>query len=141
MSKFGKVLTSLVAAGILLVSGCVAPPTQSWDIPDQITSWSQANVWNVGVHGGSGTGFFVDQETMLTACHVVDGHFGSGRYADEFVYAVQQSDTRMIELDVVSCNKESDIAVLKVVHFEGEDTFEVEPTIISSIMPKQGKAV
>ncbi len=141
MSKFGKVITSLVAAGILLVSGCAIPQKQSVDIPDQIVEWAQTNVYNVGVRGGSGTGFFVDYETMLTACHVVVQHAKGGVYAGEHVFAVQQTDTRLLELEVMSCNKDTDMAVLKMVHFAGEDAYRVEPTIVSGVLPEQGKAI
>lgn len=76
------------------------------DIPEEIVSWAQNNVWKI-THLktlGSGSGFWIDDHTMITACHVVK--------TAKVVMGRDAFNKHSVELSVRSCDEEKDIAIL-----------------------------
>lgn len=113
---------------LFILAGCVSIPSQ--DIPDQVVEWSQSNVWKIMAGGTTGSGFWIDNETMLTNCHVI---------GDEKKVLVQSSDLKLNKkMDVVACNENMDLAMLKYRDSEELD-FAPEETIISNEIPRVGR--
>lgn len=88
----------------LLLVGCVSAPTR--DIPSPIVEWAQENIWKVATPQGAGSGFWVDDDNFLTACHVVKG-------SDE-IAIIRLTDSVFIPMDKISCNERVDVALLRV---------------------------
>lgn len=98
--------------------GCALTPAEEGDIPDKVVAWSLDNVWKVHSGRGSGSGFALNDNYFITACHVVDG-------VKEDPVVTNGRDTRLIMLEVISCNKDVDVAVLKVKY--PEDSLDASP--------------
>ena len=111
----------------LLLAGCVSIPTN--DIPDEIVEWSQTNVWRVRAEL-KGSGFWYDDKTFITTCHVIGD-------ANEAVVNDYQKKW-VVYLDVISCNKVADIAILQL---NVSLDFTPQKTILLSQETKQGKFI
>ena len=143
-----KIKTAFAAA-LLFLAGCVTSP-KSYDLPPEVVQWSQDNVYLVNADKGTGSGFWYDNETFLTACHVVSYSWMS--------YTWDETNKKMIKKDhfevdveaiihsydnkdnyhmaVISCDKEKDIAILKPwSKWSNKKKTKIAP------IPKQGKAV
>ena len=124
--RIGASLTLTVL--IVVLSTCVYAAS----IAKEVMEYSQTNVMLVNPDtGGGGSGWWVDNDTFVTACHVVgiqllsferEEYEGSetGRMektvVEEVVPEAQVSNTDgsvVLNLKVVSCNFETDVAVLK----------------------------
>ena len=113
-----RFLCSLVALSIFYAQTSFA------NIPNQILNWSNDHVYKIQAPWSFGSGFFVSDTLLVTACHVVEGQ--------EVVRAYNHKDFTI--LTVISCNKKTDLAVLKRVK-PITTGFKVE---INSEIPKQG---
>lgn len=121
-------MRTLLIAILFILTGCVSTPSQ--DIPPQVVEWSQANVWKIMAGGTTGSGFWIDNETMLTNCHVI---------GDEKKVLVQSSDLKLNKkMNVVACNTNMDLAMLKYRDSE-ELNFTPVETVISNEMPRDGR--
>lgn len=128
MTKIG----SFILAGILAlgIGGCSSTSDfKSHDVPPQIIEFAHDNVWKIETERGSGSGFAISEDTVITACHVV-------KNADE-VILYNMRDTRLVMVDVKSCDQETDIAVLK---WQSGDKLNSDFTGFHPV-PKMGKAV
>ena len=129
-----KWFTSLVVGLTLLIYGCIALPTTptTGDIPPQIIEWSHTNVWKVLTgSGGHGSGFWINNRQLITACHVVD----------ELLEGIVISNTGKTEkFTVKTCDPILDIAILER-DFSEYSEFRANPTLISWILPKEGTRV
>lgn len=99
------VLTYL--SGVLIGIGLIGGAAYVNAIDQEGTVFERANksVFQIvatkkdGEGGSSGTGFYINSTTAITACHVVDGF--------DTVYLGSY------KAEVLTCNKESDIAILR----------------------------
>jgi len=114
-----KIWKTLTAALLLAftVSACTTVTINRGpdDIPLEIIDFSLDNVWRVHAGQGFGSGFSIDEDYVLTACHVVHGLHQAGKPA----FLTNDRDTRVVEMEVISCNKKVDVAILKKTH--GDD--------------------
>jgi len=118
-----KLLKGVVLAiGLLIgVAGCQISAPQTDDIPMQVVQWSLDNVWKVRSGGGSGSGFSIDEDYFVTACHVV---VDNQVYGEKPLFLINERDTRVVQMEVIVCNRNTDVAVLKRVGGdEMESTF------------------
>jgi S1-C subfamily serine protease len=121
-----------VVAAVALLAGCasVSKNTYQADFPIEVTDWLAQNVWYVQLQNGSGSGFWVSPTTFVTACHVVD--------RAEEVYIMNDTIDEIVGMDVESCNKELDIAIL---HPNWDTNQTVNYTYLNTQAPRVGKAV
>ena len=78
------------------------------DIPRAVVEFSENNVWRIQHEAGSeahGSAVWIDENTALSVCHVAK-HY-------KVVLATNWDNSKGVALDVVFCDKETDIAVLK----------------------------
>ena len=124
---------ALILAPLIFLAGCVSYGDSN-DIPEKVVQWSQDNVWKVHAGRGSGSGFALDNDTVITACHVV-----SQVDKDDVLglYLTNDMDTRLIWMSVHACDTETDVAILKR-HFG--DKLQASTTILHQGLP-QGRAV
>lgn len=129
-----KWFTSLAVALTLLITGCNALPTHpaAGDIPPQIVEWATKNVWRVEKATGTASAFFINNRQLVTACHVVDDITEGvvGNY----------NKSQVIAFNVVSCNKETDVAILDR-DFGVEVDFTTSKTPVSDVLPREGRRV
>jgi len=128
-----KLAAVVLVAVSLITGGCAVNSQHSYDVPEAVVAWANSNVYQVLTNSGSGSGFFLTEDTFITACHVVSWH--------EKANLVNQMSTDVIEMDVVSCNEKTDVAVLKPAEFAGND---VAPDLLPSCLlfdPRDGTAV
>lgn len=117
-------------AAIILVfflSACTWTPYH--DVPAQVLSWSQGNVYKLYSNTGIGSGFFINKTQLITACHVVN--------STRQVRAVSYDSTKSLYLTVKSCNPSTDIAILEA----REPQPGVRKTKLSHIKTPIGKSV
>ena len=95
--------TTLVALVILFAS---VIPASADSIPEQVVSWFESNVVKIIVGRGTGSGFFVAPDTIVTACHVVEGWHGA--------MITQVDSTKRYATTIKACDTINDLAVLKV---------------------------
>jgi serine protease Do len=117
---------------LIFLAGCVGIQNNPNDIPEQVVQWSKDNVWKVHAGGGAGSGFALDKDTVITACHVVEGRDG---VLD--VFLTNDMDTRVIWMTVHSCDTDLDVAILKR-HF-GDKLYPAQTTLHQGL--PQGRAV
>lgn len=104
------------------------------DIPLRVVNFAETNVWKVkheimGISHGSG--FWVNDTTMITACHVVNGQ--------DVVFATNWDRTKGTPLDVLICNYKKDWALLKINVNDAPIDGVLEPIV--SHVPKPGTSV
>ena len=136
MNNKKKWFASLVAGLTLLIAGCATlPPTPTTgDIPPQIVAWAHQNVWKVNrPPGGHGSGFWINDTQLITACHVVNGLESATVTSADF------KDT-IINVNVLSCDVDKDIAILER-DFTLWGEFETDPTYIAYNSVKEGHTV
>ena len=152
----------LLRYGILLLaatfSGCASINKHDdthHNIPVQVVSWSQTNAMHVAVNNGSGSGFWADNDTFITACHVVGTEYmyygdpdGDGESQSYGVFEVEpeaqvsNSDLSVtLNLAVESCDQQTDIAVLKRQWLESDSEFTALPTYLAHPNPEFGEVV
>ena len=123
-------LVNPVKAVLVLLLALFLAPTQAGntDIPRPVVEWVQANVVRVAVgFDGGGTGFFIGPDTLLTACHVVQGW--------QTIYIIKQ-DIRY-PAEVQACDTDSDLALLKLEN----DIPDSLLTVIAKENPETGVTV
>ncbi len=113
---------------ILFLTGCTVLPDGS--IPRSIVSWSETNVWQVVSARSAGSGFWLNNRTMLTNCHVVKG---------ETTVTVENNDRSLVlPMTVRACDSDEDIALL--IYTPDEPLpFQPQPTHISQDNPEDGQ--
>ena len=140
---------------LLTLTACVTiePVRDANDIPTAVTEWAQHNVMSVFTHQrGFGSGFWVDNETFVTACHVVgsEEYVKTGDASDDWeVQWVVQNEVLIanwdvstsLDMAVVTCNRETDIAVLKRQWYPSDSHFTALPTVLAHPNPEQGSTV
>ena len=135
-----KVLAAAILALTLMFSGCASIPHVEHDIPPKIMSWAHQNIWQVGTSAGSGSGFFLDDDTFITACHVVrEGTFNTE--GNLIVLIRNQRDTRVIQMTLQECWGDEDVAVLTPTEHKHSDKVTTSPTPLALEVPRQGKVV
>jgi len=124
------ILRILILGLIAPILGCATAPS-NYDIPIPIVTWVQSNVWKINREdgGGTGSGFWISNTQMITACHVATDH-KSIQVEDR----LKQYD---LVLEVTACDEESDLALLT---FTGSSEFKPMETIISIEDYRQGTA-
>jgi len=147
--------------GILLLAtmftGCAAlQQNDSYnDIPPQVVTWAETNAMHVGTPNGSGSGFWVDNETFVTACHVVGQEYLSWRInpktleGESYVEFEVQPEAQVsnsdlsvsLNLAVKSCDRDTDIAVLKRQWLVSDSKFTALPSFYAHPNPELGEAV
>lgn len=147
--------------GILLLAAAIAgcASMQKDDeynhVPAQVVEWAETNAMHVGTPGGSGSGFWVDNETFITACHVVGAEYlyygdpdGDGQKQSYEIFEVEpeaqisNSDLSVVlNLAVKSCDRATDIAVLKRQWLTSDSEFTALPSFYAHPNPKRGEAV
>lgn len=133
-----KLLIGILA---LTMGACsTLPVEQNRDIPTPAVQLLHHNVFQISVNGGYGSGFWIDSDTMITACHVV----GKEYYVYERNEVTKELDvTTVFEIAEValaydntgfyaeymipvSCDRDQDIAILK----RTDSRTEYEPIIL-----------
>ena len=98
----------------LALSACALQPLREGDIPDQIIAWSHANAYKVKTSGGSGSGWWINKNHLITNCHVVASEFFS-EYEEGMpkTAVVESHDARwVLPVTISSCNRDKDLALL-----------------------------
>ena len=121
-----KYLGLLLAA---VLASC-ASISRYHDIPSQVVSYTQDNVYQIYSYAGTGTGFWIDGRTMVTACHVVEG--------SNMVRVQSYTGANSTFLWVESCNTYSDIALLIK---PGDKVLGVQKTKLSHTLTPIGKSI
>lgn len=125
--KFFK--SCLVAVLSVFLLGSSLSPANAGDIPQNVVDWSRNNVMLVDPNMAKmfGSGFWIDNETMISACHVItlpletwENDPVSGRIVKviekeraEWVMVSNDDLSVMLEMEVVYCNDDNDIAIFK----------------------------
>ena len=125
-------IKEIVLSAILAFTAVGCSQTNEYmnhDVPEVVSSWAQDNVWMIQSRGGTGSGFSIDEDTVITACHVVEN--------SKEIILINNQDTRLIEMEVQSCNKDLDVAVLK---WKGGDALNSTFTGFHPV-PAPGKGV
>ncbi len=145
-----KILAALLLSLTLL--GCAsAPLPPGWrspapiaptfaDIPEELYTWGDTYVWSVKRYGegedrrpvgfmGHGSGVWIDDTLMVTACHVPSMH-------KEVWASPNGNDEGWIDLIVNFCHRLKDQAVLSVV----EGYHRVDPVVFGNL-PERGERV
>jgi hypothetical protein len=125
-------MKALLLAGLLAVSTLLGV-ANSHEIPQSVVDFADERVYLIGIKGGaSGTGVALSDHLMLTACHVV-----RSKTDEQVLYGIHRKDTTMLILEVVICDKKSDVAVLRIV---GPDRPNVSPVLVADA-PRRGAQV
>jgi len=117
-----------ILALILPILSCDTSPS-NYDIPLPVVTWIQSNVWKVNREDGAGTGsgFWISDTQMITACHVAEGH--------KYIQVEDNLKQYDLVLYVTVCDKEADLALLT---YRGRSAFKPMKTIISDEDYRQG---
>lgn len=125
LNKF-QIKTITIAVLVFFCLVFYLSPTSSAGMPPQVVKWIESNVYKVVVYKEllgttqSGTAWWIDDQTLITNCHVVTG-----------------SDTAVIEsfdqlfvlpVDVTTCDPIKDIAILKT---KDGDRGQIEKTRVT----------
>jgi len=125
-----RIAATLVITFITLFLLACSPVAKSYTshLPMTVIDWSQNNVMTVNADNGSmGSGWWIDNDTFITACHVVGIQLHSYdrpdpegpmilKLVDEIAEEAQVASHDMsvvLNLKVQSCNFDTDVAVLK----------------------------
>lgn len=133
-----RLCLTLVSAALLVSTANAA------DIPQKAVQTLQDNVfWVQTEHYGYGSGFWVNSQTMVTACHVVSNELpilpsGYELEVAEFVDVWDRANQNRYKMRVALCDTIYDIAVLKTVN--GQE-YESDYIPVHDLIPKQGKEV
>lgn len=144
-----KALQTVLLAALLALTGCTTKYPLDYD--GEAMQWIQTHVWKITSGNNTGSGFWVDNDTMLTACHVVSSHWQSAEknpetgvleWTDHYRIAetvnVRDDWGMYIEnLDVLYCDFEQDIAILKRQEIRSE--FAVDPLSVYTGWTPVGK--
>ena len=128
-NRLSKIKTGFALVLLATVVGCATSSTFVVPtVPDPVVQWAEENVYKVLPDmGGSGSGFWVDEETFMTACHVVSymyyqweqGKEGSPWrkkevfVIDEMATVKSHDELENYAMMVISCDRETDLAILK----------------------------
>ena len=101
--------------------------SSSANLPSQILQWSNDHVYKLQTSAGVGSGFFISNTTLVTACHVVEGQERARvfNHANFYIMTVDKCDT---DLDIAILSREVD----------KESTWEAT---INTKPPEQGLSV
>jgi len=114
---------------LALVLALVFTGVSADSIPAPVVDWMESNVVKVFSDGGTGSGFFIDVDKILTACHVVNGA--------QIVSVASSTDIRKRYSVVVEvCNTDIDLAILKLY----DKIPESVRTTIAEVNPDRGTA-
>ena len=114
-----------IALFILLMFAPVQSVTAE-NIPQPVVDWMEANTVKVYVGTGTGSGFFINPTTVVTACHV------AGKW--KTIYISPEGTEERFPAQVVKCDEEADLAVLKL-----EDNLpETVHTVLAKENPRIG---
>lgn len=121
-----KLLSAVLALWIL--AGCQTANHGS--MPEEIVEFAETRVMLItdGERKGSGSGFILTNDIVVTACHVVNNTPNPVGYSDDYVS----------EFITVYCDEDSDIAILK---WTGGMPINVEPMLVDDVLPRQGQLV
>jgi S1-C subfamily serine protease len=127
-----KLLSTLVLTATLALAGCAGISIDNQTdgaIPNKVLEWGKTNVYRVNTSYGSGSAFFVSKDTAITACHVVRSEFNLNKSdPSRLIVLTNDTDTKLIVVDVVSCNEKTDVAVLKINEFSKDLPSEAQFT-------------
>ena len=109
VKKLGIALLALFMLGCSTINNISTGNGQ--DIPDQVVEWSQTNVWKVITFLGRGSGFWINSNHFITACHVVRGY--------DTVLIEDVTEKTILYAAVTNCDAEKDLALLTISETEG----------------------
>jgi len=98
----------------LAISACTLQPLREGDIPDQIVAWGQANAYKIKTSGGTGSGWWINKNHLITNCHVVASVFFR-EYEEGMpkTAIVESYDGKwVLPVTISSCNRDKDLALL-----------------------------
>ena len=129
MFKFWR-NTVLVTGILALVLMFATVRVRADDIPEPVINWAEANVVDITLPNGGGSGWFYKHNIVITACHVVDNGGGA-------VLLSQEGSKVKYVAEVIACNKVLDLAILKL-----NGTFpDTLRTVLAKKNPRTGKTV
>ena len=133
--KWRKLAKISLVGALLLLTGCAT--IQNDGIPDPIVRWANINAYHVVGAYGTGSGFWIDNETVITACHVVTTDL---RYSPEGavpeVFVKNNTGELVFRFRIATCDAKSDIAILKRQFRPEEPPLLLGSTPIMSTIPK-----
>lgn len=102
-------------------------------LPPEIVSWAETNVYDLATPPiGGGSAFFIGVDTLLTACHVVEGK------VNVFVFKYEKNNpTQRFWGQVTACDVENDIALIKLSTIPSD----TQRTTIADKNPERGDVV
>jgi S1-C subfamily serine protease len=105
------------------------------DLPTILIEAGTANIYKVSMESGaSGTAFYVGDDRLVTACHVV--------ISSPNVILINADAEHVLTATIESCNRINDIAILKLNdHPANSKAFSAPPLVISLDDPKHGQTV
>lgn len=150
MKTISCLFLSVALAGCLSVPVERDLPSSEGDLPSPVVQWAETNVMQVETERGYGSGFWNDEATFITACHVVSRTVVTYKAATETepftvidVFEVDE-DVLIRSWDgdeyigkVISCDKETDLAIIKPTVNHPLDLTE---TKIKLDLPERGRA-
>jgi hypothetical protein len=122
-------LAILGTVGLVLLTSCATIQYEPRDIPDQVIEWSNEHVYRLETESDIGTGFWVDNTHMVTACHVSTSNN---------MLAKNRSNTHTTLMKEIFCDSESDLAILKCVDCVD---FVISPVELEAQPLEQGSLV
>ena len=132
MKNFWRIIKYLLAmtvmiALVIILAACATIP-YSQDIPEKVVEWNETNSWKVIAGETTGTTFWLTEDTLITACHIVD--------EVEKIFVQSPNKDHLVSVEKVACSSVYDLALLK---FNDEPIdFKPLPTIIAPEMPRRG---
>ena len=106
----------LIVASFVISVGNYTSPHKGNNISKEIVDWSEQYVWKIDHRGdfqnGHGTGFFVNEKTMITACHV------ALNARDKMMYGRNHDYSNGGVFEILYCNQDTDTAIMRVLATE-----------------------
>lgn len=117
---------------LLAVCGLLLSTAQAANIPPQVVELAEQRVWKISrtVDDPLGSALQFSDDIFITACHVLEGK--------DPIHATRQIDTKIIFLEEVYCDKETDVAIVKRT---GGDINPVDELDILFNIPPRGQEV